>query len=85
MNRPTALLRQLLILELVQAHITRELARVKAQMRADGLHIIEREVGDMDIRIEFRVGNLYDEAVFMRKMLEAEAANRAKRTGMISR
>ncbi|WP_236011748.1 hypothetical protein [Alicyclobacillus fructus] len=54
-------------------------------MRADGLHIIERQVGDMDVRIQFRVGDHYDEAVFMRKMLEAEAANRAKRTGMISR
>ncbi|GMA59360.1 hypothetical protein GCM10025858_38630 [Alicyclobacillus sacchari] len=85
MNRPTALLRQLLILELIQAHIAREMARVKAQMRADGLHIVEREDGDIDIRVEFRVGDHYDEAVFMRKMLEAEAANRAKRTGMISR
>src|SRR5579875_766746 len=85
MTRPTALLRQLLILELIQAHITRELARVKAQMRAEGLHIVERQDGDMDIRIEFRVGDHYDEAVFMRKMLEAEGANRAKRTGMISR
>ncbi|EJY57200.1 hypothetical protein URH17368_0115 [Alicyclobacillus hesperidum URH17-3-68] len=85
MNCPTALLRQLLILERIQAHITRELSRVKAQMRADGLHIVEREDGDIDIRVEFRVGDHYDEAVFMRKMLEAEAANRAKRTGMISR
>lgn len=85
MDRPTALLRQLLILELIQAHITRELARVKAQMRADGLEVIERQVGDMDVRIQFRVGDHYDEAVFMRKMLDAEAANRAKRTGMISR
>ncbi|SDX05641.1 hypothetical protein SAMN04489725_1433 [Alicyclobacillus hesperidum] len=40
MNCPTALLRQLLILERIQAHITRELSRVKAQMRADGLHIV---------------------------------------------
>ncbi|MDI9261305.1 hypothetical protein [Alicyclobacillus sendaiensis] len=85
MARPTALLRHLLILELIQAHIAREFARVKAQMREDGLHIIERQDGGMDIRIEFRVGDHYDEAVFMRKMLEAEAANRAKRTGMISR
>jgi len=85
MDRPTALLRQLLILELIQAHVTRELSRVKAQMRADGLDIIERQDGDMDIRVEFRVGDHYDEAVFMRAMLEAEAANRAKRTGMITR
>ncbi|WP_206886490.1 hypothetical protein [Alicyclobacillus mali (ex Roth et al. 2021)] len=85
MDRPTALLRQLLILELIQAHIARELVRVKAQMREEGLHIIERQDVGMDIRIEFRIGDHYDEAVFMRKMLEAEAANRAKRTGMISR
>jgi len=85
MDRPTALLRQLLILELIQAHVTRELSRVKAQMRAEGLHMVEREDGDMDIRVEFRVGDHYDEAVFMRKMLEAEASSRAKRTGMISR
>lgn len=85
MDRPTALLRQLLILELIQAHIARELVRVKAQMREEGLHIIERQDVGMDIRIEFRIGDHYDEAVFMRKMLDAEAANRAKRTGMISR
>ncbi|AEJ44371.1 hypothetical protein [Alicyclobacillus acidocaldarius] len=85
MNRPTALLRQLLILELIQSHINRELSRLKAQMRADGLHIIERQDGNMDVRVEFCIGDRYDEAVFMRKMLEAEAANRARRTGMISR
>ena len=85
MNRPTALLRQLLVLESIQAHITREIARVKEQMRTQELHVIERQVGDMDVRIQFRVGNHYDEAMFMRKMLDAEAANRAKRTGMISR
>ncbi|WP_206832674.1 hypothetical protein [Alicyclobacillus fructus] len=85
MDRPTSILRQLLILELIQAHIAREFACVKSQMRADGLHIVERQDGDMDIRIKFRVDDRYDEAVFMRKMLEAEAANRAKRTGMISR
>jgi len=85
MNRPTALLRQLLILERIQAHITCELARVREQMRTEGLHIIERQVSDMDVWIQYRVGYHYDEAVFMRAMLEAEAANRAKRTGMITR
>ncbi|MBF8376469.1 hypothetical protein IW967_01010 [Alicyclobacillus mali] len=85
MERPTAILRRLLILESIQAHITRELARVKEQMLTEDLRIIERQASAMDVRIQYRVGNHYDEAVFMRKMLEAEAANRAKRTGMIPR
>ncbi len=42
MHRPTALLRQLLILELIQAYSARELGRVKAEMPADGLEVIER-------------------------------------------
>lgn len=84
MERPTAILRRLLVLESIQEQITREITRLKEQMRMDGLQIIDRQTDQMDVRIQYRFGNHYDEAIFMRKMLDAESRNRAKRTGMIT-
>lgn len=85
MDRPTASLRRLLLLESIQESITKEIAHTKAQMREDGLRIINRKVNLHDVWIQYQFGNYHDEAIFMRKMLDAESRNRAKRTGMIPR
>jgi hypothetical protein len=70
-------------LESIQDYIAREIAVVKQQMRTDGLSIIERKVNLEDVWIQYKHKNEFDEAIFMKKMLDAESKNRAKRTGMI--
>ena len=84
MDRPTALLRRLLIVEALQNFMTREIALVNEQMRNEGLRLIDRKENLYDIWIQYKCGNKFDEAIFMRKMLDAESKNRAKRTGMIT-
>ena len=84
MKRPTALLRRLLIAEEIQAHVSREINVIKAQMKAEELKIIDRKENQDDVWIQYQCDNEYDEAVFMRKMLHAESSSRAKRTGILS-
>ena len=84
MKRPMALLRRLLIAEEIQAHVSREITNIKAQMKAEELKIIDRKDNQDDVWIQYQCDNEYDEAVFMRKMLDAESSSRAKRTGILS-
>jgi hypothetical protein len=84
MPRPTAMIRNLLIMELLQDYISREIVHLKEHMRSDGLVILDHKSNPHDIWVQYKAGNLTDEAIYMRKMLEAETKNRAKRTGMIS-
>lgn len=84
MKRPTALIRRLLIAEEIQAHMAREITVIKEQMRNEELKIMDRKDNPEDVWIQFRCENEYDEAIFMRKMLEAESIGRAKRTGILS-
>ncbi|WP_258112169.1 hypothetical protein [Alicyclobacillus sp. SP_1] len=84
MDRPTALIRRLLIVEALKDSMSHELAQVREQMRIEGLKIIDRQDNEHDIWVQYIHGNQHDEAIFMKKMLDAESRNRAKRTGMIS-
>jgi len=84
MDRPTALIRRLLIVEALQDSMNHELTLIKEQMRHEGLKIIDRKDNPQDVWIQYIHGNQNDEAIFMRKMLDAESKNRAKRTGLIT-
>lgn len=84
MERPTALIRRLLIAEAIQGYMTSEISLIKEQMRTDGIKIIDRKDNVHDVWIQYLNGKQNDEAIFMNRMLEAEAKNRAKRTGIIS-
>lgn len=84
MDRPTAILRRLLVLEALQESMTREQILLKEQMRNNGLKIIHRKNNVQDVWIQYIHQNQHEEAIFMKKMLDAEAKNRAKRTGMIT-
>lgn len=83
-ERPTALLRRFLIVEALHGSMAKELASIKEQMRHEGLIIIDRRDNVHDVWIQYLHESQHDEAIFMRKMLEAESRNRAKRTGMMS-
>ncbi|PWI56707.1 hypothetical protein [Sulfoacidibacillus thermotolerans] len=84
MNRPTALIRRLLITEALQEFMTREVVRIKEEMRAEGIKILDRKDNPQDVWVQYKFGNEFEEAIFMRRMLDAESRNRAKRTGMIT-
>jgi hypothetical protein len=83
-TRPTDLIRRLLIAESLQDSMTREITLIKEQMLSEGLKIIDRKNNAQDVLIQFLNGNQHDEAIFMRKMLDAESKGRAKRTGMMT-
>lgn len=82
MGRPTSLIRHLLIMESFQEFVTQEIARTKAEMRSQGLTVIDRKENPQDIWIQYRYGPHSDEAIYMRRMLEAETQSRAKRAGI---
>lgn len=81
MERPTAVLRRLLVLESIQKYVDSEISTVKQQMKNGDLRIIGCQNNQEDIWIQYQCGNEYAEAIFMRKMLDAESRNRAKKPG----
>nr|NNM90066.1 hypothetical protein [Bacilli bacterium] len=83
MQRPTALLRQLLVAEVIQMYLTQQIVAIKAQMRKEQIRILEQITSKEDITITYAWGQKQDQAVFMRKMVDAEGASRAKRTGVV--
>ena len=83
-NRPTALIRRLLVVEAMQESMTREIVLIKGQMQSEGIMVIDRRDNPQDVWIQYKCKNEFDEAIFMRKMLDAESRNRAKRTGMVT-
>lgn len=82
MGRPTVLLRRMLVLEALHKYIVCELAALKEQMRDESVKIIERYDATHEIRFEYVEGNKHQEAIYIRKMLDAEVKNRAKRCGL---
>lgn len=84
MDRPTDLLRRFLVVEALKDSMNHELAQIKKRMHEEGLKIIDRKDNTHDVWILYKCKNEFDEAIFMKKMLDAESKNRAKRTGMIT-
>lgn len=84
MERPTAAIRRLLILESLQQYLSQEIASLKKNMSNSGLRILGRQDNLHDIWIQYQFGTSYEESIFMKKMLDAESRNRAKRTGVVS-
>lgn len=70
--RPTALIRRLLQLELIEAEVSRQLRSLRHLLAQQGIAIIDRQDREMDIWIQFRWNNRVHEALYMKPMLEAE-------------
>ncbi len=83
MTRPTALIRHLLVFESLQEYMAHEIALIKEQMRNENVKIIDRKDNAQDVWIQYKDGNIFDEAIYMRKMLDAESKGRAKRIGIM--
>ncbi len=84
MTRPTALIRRLLMLESFDEYVAGQIRLVKQQMTAEGINIIDRKINLYDIWIAYKHGEHFDEAIYMRRMLDAETNNRAERSGLQS-
>lgn len=72
MNRPTALIRQLLLLELKQHTLTGELRRAMRELQRADVAIVEREDRPQEIWVRYKVGQKWCEGTYMRAMLDAE-------------
>ncbi|WP_206922924.1 hypothetical protein [Alicyclobacillus suci] len=83
MERPTAEIRRLLLLGLLRDYIQQEIAHLKDDLKQGNVSIIEIQTNELDITVNFINDGVYDQGIFMSKMLYAEIKNRAKRTGLI--
>ncbi|EPZ48671.1 hypothetical protein [Alicyclobacillus acidoterrestris] len=83
MERPTAEIRRLLLLGLLRDYIQQEIAHLKDDLKKANLSISEIQTNELDITVKFVNNGMYDQGIYMRKMLDAEIKNRAKRTGLI--
>ena len=70
--RPTDLIRQLLIQELLQERIATRGKKLRQKLREADVVIIDRIDRPMDIWIQYRFHHRIYEGVYMRAMLEAE-------------
>lgn len=77
MVRPTDLLRQLLIQELWQEHVTARGRALRKQLKEADIVIIDRIDRPMDVWIQYRFHHRIYESVYMRAMLEAEVTAKA--------
>ena len=72
MTRPTALIRQLLTLEMLQDSIAQQIRSLKQQIKQSDIMIIDRQNRSLDIWIQYNYKQREYEAIYMRAMLEAE-------------
>lgn len=75
-------LRRMLVLEALHKYIVSETAQLKQQMRDERVKVIKRHETPDDVIFEYAESNHYQEAIYIRRMLDAEVANRAKRMGL---
>lgn len=83
MTRPTALIRRLLILEMLQNGITQQIRSLKQQIAQSDIVIIERQSRTLDVWIRYSYRQREYEALYMRAMLEAEVASNLSTVGEI--
>lgn len=72
MVRPTDLIRQLLIQEMVQDRVLLQGKKLRQMLREADIVILDRIDRPLDIWIQYRFHHRIYEGVYMRTMLEAE-------------
>lgn len=76
--RPTALIRKMMELEILEEKIAQQMRTLKQQLQQQNISILERNHRVLDIRIQYRWNGRIHEAVFMKAMLDAEVQGRCK-------
>lgn len=77
--RPTALIRRMLLIEYLQAELSRELRSLKQELRDRGVTVIEVENRPLDVRVHYKANGHHQEALFMTPMLYAEVEGGLRR------
>lgn len=77
MTRPTALIRQLIVLEMLQDQIVRQIRFLKQRMKQSDIVMIERQNRSLDIWIQYSYKQREYEALYMCAMLEAEVLSKS--------
>ncbi|GGI98198.1 hypothetical protein GCM10010885_04740 [Alicyclobacillus cellulosilyticus] len=80
--RVTAILRELLILEWFEHRLQRRRRELTRQLAAAGVRIVDRMDSELDVTIRYTERDWERQAVYMRPMLEAEAAGRLRKAGI---
>ncbi|WP_067937043.1 hypothetical protein [Alicyclobacillus kakegawensis] len=80
--RATAVLRELLILELLMRRLQLHRRELYRRLNDMDIHVFEREDNELDVTIRYTEHGWQRESVFMRAMLDAEAAGRLRRAGI---
>lgn len=79
MSTPTTSIRRWLVADAVH-HLTRRRVRdLERALHQQGIAILDREDGPLDVRIQYRYAERIYEATFTRAMLDAEAAGLIER------
>lgn len=76
MTRPTALIRQLLVLEMLQDSIIQQIRSLKQRIQQSDIVMIERQNRTLDIWIQYSYKQREYEARYMLAMLEAEVLSK---------
>jgi len=83
--RPTAIIREMLVLSFMKVAATdkaikeklaQDLIRIRNDMRESGVEIVDREINQLDVSVQYRHDSKLEEARYMRAMLDAEARAR---------
>ncbi|WP_051663188.1 hypothetical protein [Alicyclobacillus macrosporangiidus] len=70
--RPTAMIRNLLVLRLIQQAAKHEEQRARAQLKEAAIELLDVEDREVDVRVRFRVNGWEQEVHYPRTMLTAE-------------
>jgi hypothetical protein len=72
MSRPTADIREILVLHLLQDEIRRELAAAQRHLQSSGIDIVDTKYSDLDVQVLFKSQGNIQNAVYMKSALDAE-------------
>ncbi|MCL6637350.1 MAG: hypothetical protein K6T26_05325 [Alicyclobacillus sp.] len=70
--RPMALIRDLLVLRLIQDAVRQEERRARGRLRDAAVELVDVEDRELDVRVRFRVHGWEHEVMYPRAMLTAE-------------
>ncbi|MFD1675381.1 hypothetical protein [Alicyclobacillus fodiniaquatilis] len=85
MTRPTALIREVLLLQLLEETVHKELVTAKRVLQEAGVEIIESRDTVMDVRVQYRFEQRLFDDIYIKRMLDAEVRGYLKHLPRISK
>ncbi|MFD1675389.1 hypothetical protein [Alicyclobacillus fodiniaquatilis] len=85
MTRPTVLIREVLLLQLLEETVHKELMAAKRVLQEAGVEIIESRDTVMDVHVQYRFEQRLFDGIYIKRMLDAEARGYLKHLPNIRR